>query len=117
MVRSRSSHRVSAGRPNNIPADGELVRDRSALGVLWHRRWVVVATFVIFVVLAGVISKVLPKVYSATSSLVVVQKENAATFDAVQAAQVTARTYSDIVSAPVIASQVAHQLGMGLTTS
>jgi capsular exopolysaccharide synthesis family protein len=75
----------------------------------------VVGTFAIFVVLAGVISKALPKVYSATSSLVVVQKENAATFDAVQAAQVTARTYSDIVSAPVIAGQVAHRLG--LTTS
>jgi succinoglycan biosynthesis transport protein ExoP len=91
--------------------------DRSTLGILWYRRWVVVATFVIFVVLAGVISKILPKVYSATSSLVVVQKENAATFDAVQAAQVTARTYSDIVSSPAIAAQVAHQLGHGTTTS
>jgi polysaccharide biosynthesis transport protein len=92
------------------------VRDRSTLGILWYRRWVVVATFVIFVVLAGVISKVLPKVYSATSTLVVVQKENAATFDAVQAAQVTARTYSEIVGAPVIAAQVAHRLGGGATT-
>ncbi len=116
-MRAPSFPTGSAEPPNNIPTDGDLVRDRSALGILWHRRWVVVATFVIFVVLAGVISKVLPKVYSATSTLVVVQKENAATFDAVQAAQVTARTYSDIVSAPVIAGQVAHQLGMGLTTS
>jgi polysaccharide biosynthesis transport protein len=93
------------------------VRDRSTLSILWHRRWVVGATFVIFVVLAGVISKVLPKVYSATSTLVVIQKENAATFDAVQAAQVTARTYADIVSAPVIAAQVASKLGGGTTTS
>lgn len=92
------------------------MRDRSTLGILWHRRWVVVATFAIFVVLAGVISKVLPKVYSATSTLVVVQKENVATFDAVQAAQVTARTYSEIVGAPVIAARVAHQLGGGQTT-
>jgi polysaccharide biosynthesis transport protein len=93
------------------------VSDRSTLSILWHRRWVVVATFVIFVVLAAGISKVLPKVYSATSSLVVVQKENAATFDAVQAAQVTARTYSDIVSAPVIAAKVASRLGGGATAS
>jgi capsular exopolysaccharide synthesis family protein len=91
------------------------VRDNSALGVLWRRRWVVAATFAIFVVLAGVISKVLPKVYSATSTLVVVQKENAATFDAVQAAQVTARTYSDIVGSSAIADQVARQLGGGTT--
>jgi polysaccharide biosynthesis transport protein len=87
------------------------VRDRSTLGILWRRRWVVVATFAIFVVVAGVLSKALPKVYSASSTLIVVQNENAATFDAVQAAQVTARTYSDVVSAPVIAAQVAHQLG------
>jgi capsular exopolysaccharide synthesis family protein len=89
------------------------VRDRSTLGILWRRKWVVVGTFAIFVVLGAVISKVLPKVYTATSSLVVVQKENSASFDAVQAAQVTARTYSDIVSAPVIAAQVARQLGGG----
>jgi capsular exopolysaccharide synthesis family protein len=89
------------------------VRDRSTLGILWRRKWVVAAIFVIFVVLGAVISKALPKVYTATSSLVVVQKENAATFDAVQAAQVTARTYSDIVSAPVIAAQVARTLGHG----
>ncbi len=75
------------------------------------------ATFAIFVVVAGVLSKALPKVYSATSTLIVVQNENAATFDAVQAAQVTARTYSDVVSAPVIAAQVAHQLGGGETAS
>jgi polysaccharide biosynthesis transport protein len=76
---------------------------------------VVAAIFVIFVVLAGVISKVLPKVYSASSTLIVVQNENAASFDAIQAAQVTARTYADVVGAPVIAAQVARQLGRGAT--
>jgi len=74
-----------------------------------------VATFVIFVVVAGVLSKTLPKVYSATSTLIVVQNENAATFDAVQAAQVTARTYADIVSSPAVAEQVAAQLGGSAT--
>lgn len=75
------------------------------------------ATFAIFVVLGAVISKALPKVYTATSALVVVQKENSATFDAVQAAQVTARTYSDIISAPAIAAKVAQKLGGGETQS
>jgi capsular polysaccharide biosynthesis protein len=69
----------------------------------------------VFVLAAGILSKVLPKVYSTTSTLIVVQNGNAATFDAIQAAQVTARTYSDIVSAPVIANQVATQLGVGAT--
>ncbi len=93
------------------------MRDRSTLGILWRRRWVVVATFAIFVVFAGVLSKALPKVYSASSTLIVVPNENAATFDAVQVAQVTARTYSDVVGAPAIAAQVARQLGGGATTT
>lgn len=87
------------------------MRDRSTLGILWRRWWVVLATLLLFVVVAGIISKISPKVYSATSTLVVVQKENVASFDAVQAAQVTARTYSDIVSSSAIAEQVAHKLG------
>lgn len=92
------------------------MRDSSTtLNILWRRKWVVAATFAIFVVLGAVISVALPKIYTATSTLVVVQKENSATFDAVQAAQVTARTYSDIVSAPAIANQVAKQLGHGET--
>lgn len=93
------------------------MRNRTTLGILAHRWRIVVATFAVFVVVAAVISKILPKVYSASSTLIVVQNENAATFDAVQAAQVTARTYSDIVGAPVIASQVARQLGGAATTN
>ena len=77
----------------------------------------VLAILAVFVVSAGVISKILPKVYSATSTLIVVQNGNAASFDAIQAAQVTARTYSDIVSAPAIAAAVAHQIGGGATTA
>ena len=93
------------------------MRDRSTLGILWRRRVVVAAIFLIFVVFAGVLSKTLPKVYSASSTLIVVPNENAATFDAVQAAQVTARTYSDVVAAPAIAAQVARQLGGGASAT
>jgi polysaccharide biosynthesis transport protein len=77
---------------------------------------VVVATFAVFVVSTGVISKVLPKVYSATSTLIVVQNGNTASFDAIQAAQVTARTYSDIVGSPAIAAAVARAMGSGEST-
>lgn len=93
------------------------MRDRSTLGVLWRRRRVVVATLVLFVVAAGVLSKILPKYYSATSTLIVVQNGNGTTFDAIQAAQVTARTYANVVSAPVIAGQVASQIGGHETSS
>jgi capsular exopolysaccharide synthesis family protein len=77
---------------------------------------VLVATFVLFVVLAAGISKALPKVYSATATLIVVPNQNAGSFDAVQAAQVTARTYADIVGSRAVAAQVAQQLGGTWTT-
>lgn len=91
------------------------MRDRSTLGVLWRRRWVVIATFLIFVVVAGVASKVLPKVYQTSNTLIVVQRQNAATFDAVQAAQVTARTFANVVVNPTIEARVAAQVGQGAT--
>jgi polysaccharide biosynthesis transport protein len=97
--------------------DDALVKDRSTLEILWQRRRVVVAAFLVFVVVAGVLSKLLPKVYSATSTMIVVQNENAASFDAVQAAQVTARTFADIVGDPAIASLVAQHLGGGASTA
>ncbi len=85
------------------------------MGVLWRRRWVVIATFLVFVVVAGVVSKVLPKVYETSNTLIVVQRENAATFDAVQAAQVTARTFADVVVNSTIEAAVATQVGQGAT--
>jgi polysaccharide biosynthesis transport protein len=93
------------------------MRDRSTLEILGRRWSVIAATLLVFVVAAGVISKVLPKVYATSSTLIVVQNENAASFDAVQAAQVTARSYSDIISAPAIAGLVATRLGGNATTS
>jgi capsular exopolysaccharide synthesis family protein len=93
------------------------MRDRSTLEILGRRWKVIAATLVLFVVVAGIISKVLPKYYTATSTLIVVGNGNVATFDAVQAAEVTARSYSDIVSAPVIAGLAARRLGGGATTN
>jgi polysaccharide biosynthesis transport protein len=91
------------------------MRDRSTLEIIGRRWLLIAAIFVMFVVAAGGLSKVLPKVYSTSSTLLVVQNGNVATFEAAQAAQITARSYSDIVSAPVIASLVATRLGAGAT--
>jgi polysaccharide biosynthesis transport protein len=93
------------------------MRDRSTLEILGRRRSVIAATFVAFIAVAAVVSHFLPKVYSATSTLIVVQNGNTAGFDAVQAAEVTARSYSDIIGAPVIAGLAASRIGGSATAS
>jgi polysaccharide biosynthesis transport protein len=79
--------------------------------VLWVRRWIVLATALLGTVTAAVVSKSLDPVYSATAKLLVVQSSDTQTFDAVQAAQVSARTYADIVDSANTARQVASRLG------
>ena len=93
------------------------MRDNSLLGVVWRRRWIVVGTVVVAAVLAGVVSQALPKVYSTSSKLLIVQGGETTSFDAIQAAQVTARTYSDVLSSPNIAQRVAQRIGNGVTRS
>jgi polysaccharide biosynthesis transport protein len=87
-----------------------LVREQSFLGVVWHRKWIIVATVAIFAVVVGVISKSLPKVYSASSTLLIVQAKNQQTFDAVQAAQVVARTYGDLLASDNLAATVSRDI-------
>ena len=43
------------------------------LGVIWRRKWIIIATVLVFGAAAGGISKSLKKVYSAQSTLLVVQ--------------------------------------------
>jgi receptor protein-tyrosine kinase len=86
------------------------------LEVIWRRKLIVVAVTLVFAGVTAGVSKTLPPVYSTGSSLLVVQTGEAQTFDAVQAAQVIARTYSDLLKSPNVASLVARRLGAGATT-
>lgn len=90
---------------------------RSSTDVIWQARRLVLATVVGFVIVAAIVSELLPKVYSASATLLVVQNGNAATFDAVQAAQVTARTYASIIDSTEVARLVAARLNDGSTTT
>lgn len=85
------------------------------LQVIWRRKGIIVATVLTFAVVAALISVTLQKVYSTSSTLVVRQNDQAQSFDAVQAAQVVARTYSDILKSSNIAQLAASRLG-GNTT-
>ena len=80
------------------------------LAVLWRRRWTVVAIVFLAAVAAAVASQWLPKRYT-TESRVVIQPRESASFDAVQAAQATARTYSQALSGLSFAREVSERAG------
>lgn len=88
-----------------------------AVFVLWRRKWVLLATFVVFTAVAGVVSKALPKEYEATATLWINQGRDVTSFDAVQAGAVLARTYGNVVGSENVASQVAAALPFQATGS
>lgn len=89
------------------------VRDDSPLAIIWRRRVLIGATFLVFVVAAAVVSKSLEKVYSTHSTLLVALEADEQTFDSVQASQAFARSFAEIIDSPNIAGEVAVALGDG----
>ena len=82
------------------------VANDSLISSLWRRKWIVLATVLLFAGVAAVISKSLPKEYETSLELLIVQEGDDQNFDAVQAAQVSARTYGNIVTSPNVAGLV-----------
>ncbi len=85
------------------------------LSVVGRRKWLIISTLVIAVLVAALASQMVDKVYSTSSTLLVSQRSDNQSFDTVQASQAIARSYADIIESPNIASQVARRLG-GTTT-
>ncbi len=82
----------------------------SLLPILWRRRWIVLATVLVFVAAAVAVAKSVSKSYVTSADLLIIQKGTNQSFDAVQAAQVSARTYGAIITSPTIAQLVADNL-------
>ena len=91
------------------------MRDETVLSVLWRRKWIVIVTFLVLSAGTAALSKSLPKIYATSSRLIVVQAQDASSFDAAQAAQVTARTYADLIANANFAQEVANRIGGGTT--
>lgn len=89
------------------------VRDDSPLAIIWRRKLLIGATFLVFVVAAAVVSKSLEKVYSTHSTLLIGLEADEQTFDSVQASQAFARSFADIIDSPNIAEEVAAAIGDG----
>jgi capsular exopolysaccharide synthesis family protein len=90
-------------------------RQTTLLDTIWRQRRLVIISVLVAAIAAAVIAKSLPKVYSTSSKLLIVQSQQSTSFDAIQAAQVTARTYSDVLASPNIARLVAERLNDGET--
>lgn len=89
------------------------MRNDTLLSTVWRRRWLVLLCAAAVVVTTAVISTTLGKVYTTSSKLLIVQSKDTQSFDAVQASQVAARTYSEVLSSPNMAKLVAQRLGDG----
>jgi polysaccharide biosynthesis transport protein len=87
----------------------------SSLAVIARRKWVVVTTVIIAMAAAAVVSGTVDDVYSTESTLLVALQGDTQSFDTVQASQVFARSYADIIESSNIASRVAVELGDGTT--
>jgi receptor protein-tyrosine kinase len=97
--------------------DARRVHEQQAtyLQVIWRRKGLIVAVVMTCAVVAALVSATLTRIYATSSTLIVVQPATSQTFDTVQAAQVVARTYGDIIKSPNLAQLVANRMG-GNTT-
>lgn len=79
--------------------------------LLWRKKKVLIAVLAVFTIAAAVMSTaVLDDEYEATATLLISQEQREASFDAVQAGEVLARTYSEIIRSENVANLVAPKL-------
>jgi len=79
--------------------------------ILWRRKLIVLATIVIATATTYYVSRSLPEVYSASSTLFVGDRSKAGNdFESIQSGQVIARTYAELIQSRNVASRVADAL-------
>ncbi|MGH3022802.1 MAG: polysaccharide biosynthesis tyrosine autokinase [Gaiellaceae bacterium] len=78
---------------------------------LWRRKWIVLLTVVVATAATYVVSRGLPKVYASEATLFVGNRSDSASdFEAIQSAQVLARTYAELIQSSNVAELVADEL-------
>jgi len=92
------------------------MKSDTPLAVIWRRKWIIIVTFLIFVVTTAILSKTLQPIYSTHNTLLVSVDADTQTFDSVQAGQAVARSYTEVIDSPNFAALVADQLADGTST-
>ena len=96
---------------HRAPASGFAGLTASPLTILWRKRAVLIAVFAVFTVTAAMVSTfLLEDEYEASTTLLITQKQSEASFDAVQAGEVLARTYAEIIDSENVANLAAADL-------
>jgi capsular exopolysaccharide synthesis family protein len=83
----------------------------SFLTVVWRRKWIVLGTMLVLGAVTFAWTSSQQKVYEASAKLLISEPKDSQSFDAVQASQVAARTYGDVITSPNIADKVSEELG------
>jgi polysaccharide biosynthesis transport protein len=101
-----------SSQPGRGQSFGDAAAVRQApLVALWRHKYILIATVLVFVVVTAFVSKVvLDDEFEATATMWVTQNQDTQSFDAVQAGQVLARTYSDVIYSENVAALVAREL-------
>jgi capsular exopolysaccharide synthesis family protein len=108
------SDSLQAGRGQSF-GDAAAVR-QAPLVALWRHKYILIATVLVFVGVTAFVSKtVLENEYEATATMWVTQNQGTQSFDAVQAGQVLARTYGDVIESENVAGRVSLQLPFEMT--
>lgn len=78
---------------------------------LWRRKWIIVLTAIVATTASYFVSAELPKVYSASATLFVGDRVGVNNdFEAIQSAQVLAKTYAELIQSRNVATEVALAL-------
>lgn len=101
---------MALGPPRSTRKDQSRVTEQTYLQVIGRQKAVILASVAVAATIGLLASLVLPDVYTATSKLIVSQQKDVQSFGSVQAAQVVARTYSDLLRSREIASEVSSRL-------
>lgn len=77
---------------------------RPVLKILWHMRWLIAGTLLVFIGVSAAVTLLLPETYQATAIIRVLAPErnveNPDPYSRVQAGQALARTYAEILKSP-----------------
>src|SRR5262245_49571935 len=86
------------------------------LRILWRRKWLVLATFLLVLAAVAAITAALPKVYSTEAFVLVdANRPGASDFEATQTNTVLTKTYAELLQTRNVADEVATQLPFSTT--
>lgn len=99
----------------SITTDRGRLNEWNWAAILWRRKWIVIATLIVFVAVTEAVTATMQRIYSTSATMVVAQPGRLESFDTTQTDEEAARSYSDVLASPNFAARVASLVGGGAT--